>query len=167
VTGTSLEEARQLGLLPSARVGEGGRLSSLLTADWSVLGRGIGGLISIPFVATMALLLNVTALDVMRGEDSDLDRELRIVGWTNLATAPLGSPAGYHALGPTALTFRLGIQSCVVPVVAAAVCVVAALPGPLLVGLNPTPEGGGVLPFLGLALLGGWTYARGRRRTRP
>jgi len=167
VTGTSLEEARQLGLLPSARVGEGGRLSSLLTADWSVLGRGIGGLISIPFVATMALLLNVTALDVMRGEDSDLDRELRIVGWTNLATAPLGSPAGYHALGPTALTFRLGIQSRVVPVVAAAACVVAALTGPLLIGLIPTPVVGGVLIFLGLGFMVEWLYDRGRQMTGP
>ena len=165
-TGTSLEEARQLGLLPIAR-GEGGRLSSLLTADWSVLGRGIGGLISIPFVATMALLLNVTALDVMRGKDSDLDRELRIVGWANLLTAPLGSPAGYHALGPTALTFRLGIQSRVVPVVAAAVCVVAALSGPFLIGLIPTPVVGGVLIFLGLGFMVEWLYDRGRQMTGP
>lgn len=166
-TGTGLEEARQFGLLPTTRMGDAGGFSSLLAAEWSVLGRGIGGLISIPFVATMALLLNVTALDVMRGEDSDLDRELRIVGLANLITAPLGSPAGYHALGPTALTFRLGVQSRLVPLVAAAVCVVAALTGPSLIGLIPAPVVGGVLMFLGFGFMVEWLFERGRQMTRP
>lgn len=166
-TGTSLDEARQVGLLPTTRMGDGAGISALMMADWSVLERGIGGLISVPFVATMALLLNVTALDVMRGEDSDLDRELRIVGMVNLITAPLGSPAGYHALGPTALTFRLGVQSRLVPLIAAAVCGLAALTGPSLIGLIPAPIVGGVLMFLGFGFMIEWLFHRGRQMTGP
>jgi SulP family sulfate permease len=167
-TGTSLDEARSLGLLPATGdFSNDLQLEEALNADWSALGAGVGGLISVPLVATMALLLNVTALDIMRGDDADLDQELRMVGFANLATSLIGIPAGYHALGPTSLAFRLGVVSRTVPLVVAGVGLVAALAGSYLVGLVPTPVVAGLLIFLGLGFLTDWLIDRRRRMTGP
>lgn len=168
VTGTSLDEARTLGLLPATE-GEPFRLpvGDLMDVDWSALGAGIGGIISVPLVATMAMLLNVSALDIMRGDDADLDHELRTLGFANIFTALVGAPAGYHALGPTSLGFRLGVVSRTVPLVVAAVCLVAALAGSYLVGLVPTPVVGGLLLFLGFGFISDWLVDRRRQMTGP
>lgn len=168
VTGTSLDEARSLGLLPvTGDFSNDLRLEEALDADWSALGAGVGGLVSVPLVATMALLLNVTALDIMRGEDADLDQELRMVGFANLATSLIGTPAGYHALGPTSLAFRLGVVSRTVPLVVAGVGLAAAVAGSYLVGLVPTPVVAGLLIFLGLGFLTDWLIDRRRQMTGP
>lgn len=168
LTGTSLDEARTLGLLPATE-GTSFRnpIGDLLDADWSALGAGVGGIISVPLVATMALLLNVSALDLMRGGDADLDHELRTLGFANLVTALVGAPAGYHALGPTSLGFRLGVVSRTVPLVVAAVCLVAALAGSYLVGLIPSPVVGGLLLFLGLGFMSDWLIDRRRLMSGP
>lgn len=168
VTGTSLDEARALGLLPATE-GAPFRLpiGDLMDADWSALGEGIGAIISVPLVATMAMLLNVSALDIMRGDDADLDHELRTLGFANLVTSLVGAPAGYHALGPTSLGFRLGVVSRVVPLVVAGVCLVAALGGSYLVGLVPTPVVSGLLLFLGLGFISDWVVDRRRQMSGP
>lgn len=168
VTGTSLGEARDLGLLPATE-GASFRfpVGELLDADWSALGTGVGGIVSVPLVATMALLLNVSALDLMRGGDADLDQELRTIGFANLITALVGAPAGYHALGPTSLGFRLGVASRTVPLVVAAVCLVAALAGSFVVGLIPTPVVGALLLFLGLGFMSDWLIDRRRQMSPP
>lgn len=168
LTGTSLSEARSLGLLPVA--GESLftlQPEELARVDWSALGAGIGGIISVPLVATMALLLNVSALDVIRAEDSDLDHELRTVGLANLATAPVGAPAGYQSVSLTSLGYRLGIVSRTVPLAVGAVCLVAAAGGSYLVGLIPVPVVGGLLVFLGLGFITDWVVDRRRQMTVP
>lgn len=168
VTGTPLAEARTLGFLPD--VAEAAfRLpwAEVVDADGSVLTRGLGGVITVPLVATMALLLNVSALDILRGEDTDLDHELRAVGLANLFTAVGAAPAGYHGLGPTALAFRLGVASPVVPAVVAGVCLLVASVGSRLVGLVPIPVVAGLLVFLGLGFMTDWLIDRRRQMTRP
>ena len=167
MTGTSLDEARTLGLLPATE-GATFRLPiGELDPDWSALGAGIGAIISVPLVATMAMLLNVSALEIIRGEDADLDHELRMVGFANLLTSVVGAPAGYHALGPTSLGFRLGVVSRIVPLVAAVVCLVAALGGSYLVGFVPTPVVSGLLLFLGLGFMTDWLVDRRRHMSGP
>src|SRR5690606_12333467 len=59
VTGTSVTEARSLGLLmESVRTSLGLPLEDVRAADWSILREGWGGLATVPLVATLGILLN-------------------------------------------------------------------------------------------------------------
>ncbi len=159
VSGTSVEEARSAGFLPMVaglEVGFSGL--SLGAIDWSVLGAGMGGLLTVPLVATLALLLNVTSLEVIGDADADLDRELTTTGAANLIASVTGSPAGYHTLGLTAIGLRVGVASRAIPVVVAAVCLVALAGGATVTGLFPTSIMAGVLLMVGLGFLIDWLY---------
>ena len=139
VTGTSMSEARSLGLLmESVRIGLGLPFSELASADWSVVRAAWGGLATVPLVAT-SMLLNVNALEMIRGEDADLDRELRAVGMANVAGSVSAMPAAYHTLGITALGYRVGVRSRAIPVVVGAVCLVAIVIGGPLLPSSPCP----------------------------
>lgn len=168
VSGTTLQDARALGLLTSsADAALGLPIDLLRSADWSVLGRGLGGLVTVPLVAILATLLNVSALELIAESDADLDRELRGVGVANIAAAFTGTTAGYHGLGLTALGYRVGVASRLVPVTAAGVCLVAGLIGDSLISVVPIPLIGAMLVFLGLGFITDWLVDARRQMTGP
>ena len=168
VSGTSVEDARSAGFLPMiAGVELGFSGLSLGAIDWSVLGAGLGGLLTVPLVATLALLLNVTSLEAIGESDADLDRELTTIGVANLASSFTGSPAGYHTLGISAIGLRVGVVSRGIPVVVAAVCLIALGGGATVTGLLPTSIMGGVLFMVGLGFLIDWLYDGRRQMTFP
>lgn len=168
VTGTSIDEARSLGLLmESVRTSIGLPLDELRSADWSILVDGWGGLVTVPLVATLGMLLNVNALEMIGGHDANLDRELRMVGTANLAGVTTGTPAVYHTLGITALGYRVGVRSRLVPIIVALACLAAAgIGGPILAAF-PMPVVGGLLIFLGLGFITDWFVDRRRQMTGP
>ncbi len=168
LTGTSIDQARAQGLLPQVGTAELGlSLEAAGSVDWSAVSAGVGGLLTITLIATLALLLNVTALELISRSDADLNHELKSVGVANLVSSFTGSPAGYHALGPTALAVRLGVESRGVPVIVAAVCLAAAAGGTALVGLLPLPLVAGILMMLGLSFLLDWLVDGFSRMTGP
>lgn len=157
LTGTSLPEARIGGYLPATAGGPMSLpLDALGSVDWPAVWSGWVGLVTATLVATLALLLNVTSLELLGGADADLNGELRTMGVANLAAAFTGSTAGYHALGPSALGWRLGVRSRGVPLVVAVACLVAAAGGPTLIGLLPVPVIAGVLIMLGTSFIADW-----------
>lgn len=156
VTGTTLEEARELGLLTSVTGMTLPLGISIGAVDWSAVAAAGPGVATVPLVATVALLLNVGGLELVAGKEADLDRELRTAGWGNLAVGTAASPAGYHVLSVSALPYRLGIHSRVIPLIVAGVSIAGILAGPTLVSLIPVPVVGGVLTMLGLSFLADW-----------
>src|SRR5690606_7021914 len=116
---------------------------------------------------TLGMLLNVNALEMIRGEDADLDRELRAVGMANVAGSASAMPAAYHTLGITALGYRVGVRSRAIPVVVGAVCLVAIVIGGPLLSLLPMPVVGGLLIYLGLDFITEWFVDRRRHMTGP
>lgn len=168
ITGTSIDEARSLGLLPvftSARFELS--LAVLTAVDWSSIWTGIGGLLTVPLIGTLALLLNVTGLELVGDSDADLNRELRAVGGANLVASLTGTPAGYHALGVTALGYRVGVFNRGVTLICAGICLLAALGGASLISLLPTPLVGGLLLMIGLGFLTDWLVDGRRQMTGP
>jgi sulfate permease, SulP family len=168
VSGTSIDQARALGLLPSAvSAGFDLSLAAVTGVDWNALRSGIGGLITVPLIGTLALLLNVTGLELVLDRDADLNRELRTAGGANLLASLTGTSTGYHALGVTALGYRVGVFSRAVTLICALVCLVAAIVGPSLVSLLPTPLVGALLLTIGLGFLTDWLVDGRRRMTGP
>ncbi|MGH8927983.1 MAG: SulP family inorganic anion transporter, partial [Acidimicrobiia bacterium] len=168
VSGTSAEEARVSGLLPmTSGSASGFPVEALGAVDWAAVFSGWVGFLTVILVSTLALLLNVTSLELIGKTDADFDRELRTVGGANLLMSLTGASPGYHGLGATALGWRLGVVSRRVPVVVAVVCLGAAAGGSVLIGLLPTPLVAGVLFMLGLSFMADWLWDARRQMTGP
>ena len=125
-------------------------------ADWNDLISDIPGVFSVIAVSIIALLLNLSSLELVHGRRINVDVELRATGIANLAMAPFGAPPGFHALGYSVLVRRMGARTRVVPVGAAAIMVAFALVGATLVGYVPRLVVGGLLVTVGFALLVEW-----------
>lgn len=167
-TGTTLDEARSLGLLSQVPATTFRLpMNDLPSVDWSAIASGIGGLLTVPVVATLGLLLNVSGLELVADKEADLNRELRVAGAANLVASLTGSTAGYHALGPTSIGYRVNVASRWVPLIAAGVCLLAIAGGATLVGLLPTPLVGGILLLVGFSFLADWLLDGRRQMTGP
>ena len=154
--GWSMTEAREMGVFPRAEGPVGFPAVPDLAVDWAVIGAALPRVIVIPVVATLALLMNVGGLELLARRDADLDHELQTMGATNVGLALLGTPPAYHSLGISAIGYRLGIHSPVIPTIVAGILIVAAVTGSALVSAMPVALAAGLLAFIGLGFLADW-----------
>lgn len=161
-TGTSIEQARSLGLLlqpfPSGGLWMPFTLSNLNQVDWNALASQVDKLIPVPLVSLIAFLLNATGLELIAKRDIDLNRELRVTGLANIVAGLGGGPSGYHLLGATALGQRMGAKSRIVTVTAALVCGLVLLAGGAFISYLPVALLSSLLLVLGLSFLIDWVY---------
>jgi SulP family sulfate permease len=166
VTGSSLEEAKAgswlLGPFGSIEPWQPWTLEAVTGADWAaVLGQAVGIVVAV-FVVTLAVLFNVNATELVLRHDLDTNRELRDVGILNLAAGSVGGIPGYHALSLTSLAAGMRAGARGVGFMAALVPLALVAFGARVVELIPRMLVGGVLVFLGLALLAEWVWDRRR-----
>jgi SulP family sulfate permease len=164
VSGTSISEAKDEGWLLDSFPESGGGLweppspSDWDDVDWSALGAGIGNLAAVTVVSAIALLLNATGLELATEQDADLNRELKAAGLSNLVAGLGGGLVGYHGLGPSALSYRMGGRGRLPGLFLALLCAAAMFVGGALLAYFPKPVLGGLLLLLGLDFLVTWVY---------
>jgi len=162
VTGTSIEEARSLGLLLGSMPGGGlwkpPSISFFTDVQWHVVLTQIGSMAAVILVSVISLLFNTTGLELIFKKDIDLNRELTVAGVANVAAGLGGGVAGYHALSLSALGNRLGPPTRILGITASLMCIVVILFGASLLSYFPLPILGGLLMFLGLSFLTEWLY---------
>ena len=160
MTGTSVDEAIQHGFLLGDTLRELHwqplHLRSLLVADWSAILGQMGNIAIILILSAMALLMNVSALELARGLDVNLNHELQTAGYANILSGLFGGMVGYHALNASALSARLGARSRFVGIIAGVLCLVVLFAGTSLLVYFPKLILGGVLLFLGMDFLYDW-----------
>ena len=165
--GSSLGEAEAggwlLGPFPSGSLVEAWLPSAATGGDWSVALSQAGTVPSLVLLALVALLLNVSGIEVATGRDVDVNRELRAAGVANLVGGVGGGLIGFHSPTLTLLSHRAGANVRVVGLVTAAVSALALLFGASVVGNTPKLVIGGLLVFLGVDLLAD-SVVRSRRR---
>ena len=132
--------------------------------DWGAL---LAGLISLPVVIVMtviAMLMNDTGIELATSRDDiDLDRELRSGGSANFVSGIFGGLPGFPAVSLSLLAMRLTPPTRLVGLVVAVVTFGALMLGPIVLDLVPTFLLGGLLIWIGGALLIEWlikTYWR-------
>src|SRR5690606_22883271 len=167
LTGADLASWREAGLLLSG-AGGGGMLrplapSELALADWQLVAAQLPALATVPALALVATLLNVTAAELNEPGRVDLDRQLRAAGFGNLAAGVGGGIVGYHVVSLTALNRRAGRGTNASVFVAAVLLLAALLFGGNAVGSLPRAVVGRVVSYLGLDFLDEW-IATGWRR---
>ena len=169
VTGSSIEEAKEgrwlLGPFDAVRLWQPWTFRALGGADWSAVLGEWAGMATAVFVASLALLFNVSGTELVLHRDLDTNEELRDAGVLNVVSGAIGGIPGYHALSLTALAERMSVNARTAGLVAAFVPLAAVVFGAAFIELIPRMIVGGVLVFLGLAFIVEWVWDK--RRTLP
>jgi SulP family sulfate permease len=164
LTNTSIAKAAQQGWLLGGLLSGQGRLwqplnvPDLAQVNWLVISHQIGGLLVIPIIGVIAILLNLTGIELATGQDVDLNRELKAAGIANLLAGLEGSMVGWHALSNSTLNYKMGARNRLVGFVLVAVCGIVLWLGGSLLLYFPNLVLGGLLLFLGLDFLVTWVY---------
>lgn len=131
---------------------------NLQYVNWPIVLRQAMSGVSVAVVSVITLLLNASGLELETKSDLDLNRELKVMGISNILVGLGGGAAGSHILSETTLIHRMGGKSRLAGLVLAAVCGLVLLTGEAWLQLLPEPVLGGVLLFLGLDFLVTWVY---------
>ncbi len=121
--------------------------------DWPVLLGAAAEIAAVAGVTVLALLLDVTGLEVARGQSADLDHEFRTNGTANVIAAPLGGLMGNLSMNGSRLLDETGGAQRLSGVLASLVVVLVVLTGIDLPALIPAPILAGLLIYLGLVVL--------------
>ena len=119
-------------------------------------------LVHLPAIATMmilstiSVLFNYSGLELIVKEDFDLDKELRLTGYSNILVGITGAPAGYLTLSETSLAYNIGSRSRLPSIIVAIFCGIALLVGAQILSIFPKVILGGLLLNLGLEFLVEW-----------
>jgi SulP family sulfate permease len=113
---------------------------------------------SIIIVSAIALLLNASGLELVSGEDGDLNQELKSAGIANLVAGLGGSPPGYHSLSLSALGSKLGSNNRMVGIFSFIIILFVMIFGAAILSAIPKMVAGGMLIFLGISFLFEWIY---------
>ncbi len=163
LTQTPLSSAQNLGLLfgdfPEGGLWRPLHWSMLSQVKWTLIFGQVDKIATVILLSVIALLLNVSGIELAARQDIDLNQELQSTGVANLLTGLGGGIVGFHALGLSVLScVKINAKSRLVGVLAASICVITLLLGETLVTLFPKPVLGGVALFLGLSFLVEWVY---------
>lgn len=121
--------------------------------SWSLFLDAAPEIAAVAGVTVLALLLDVTGLEVARGRSADLDHEFRTNGAANIIAAPLGGLMGNLSMNGSRLLDETGGGGRVSGVIASLVVVIVVLTGMDLPALIPAPILAGLLIYLGLVVL--------------
>lgn len=163
----ALERGWVLGPFPDGTLWPGLVFDSLAGADWGLIAGEAVSLFTILVIGPISLLLYLSGLEIETRADIDINRELRVTGWSNIAGGAVGGAPGYMYLADTAITARLvGMRrgpALVAPLVMLAVVVF----GSFILQFLPRFVVGGMLVFVGAEFLYEWVWTSRRRMTRP
>ena len=162
VSGYDLSDIRSMGWLlgpfPEGSLWKPPDVSLLYQVDWELIAGQAGNIFAVVLVSIIAFLLNASALELIAQQDVNLDRELISTGAANMAGGLAGSSVGYHHLGLSSISFRMGISNRLVAFFAALVTGAALLSGASILSLIPRYMVGGLIFFVGLSFLVEWLY---------
>lgn len=169
ISGVSSAEAMErgwlLGPFPDGSLWPGTIVSSLTDVDWGAVAGETAGLFTIILIVPITLLLYLSGLEIESRVDVDVNRELRVTGWANVAAGTVGGPPGYMYLSSTVITSRLVGMRRGPAVVAAVTALVVVGFGGFILELLPQFVVGGLLLFVGAEFLYEWIWVSRRRMT--
>ncbi len=160
LTGTPPAAARAAGWLPVLQAASSATPAMAWTAmPLELLLNNLPTFGAVALVSIVAMLLNLSGLEVAANADLDFDRELRVAGVANMVGGAFGGMVGFHALSATLLGRKMGGDSRMIGLVAAAVIAAVLLLGVPVLSNFPSPILGGLMLAVGVNLLGDWVIS--------
>jgi len=136
---------------------------AMASIEWTHIWAQIGGISTILVIATISILLNLTALESAFQRELDFNREMRTVGVANVLGAFGGTLIGYHYVSLSTLGHRMKGDTRVVGVVVAIMCLLALTVGAGALSYFPKYVLGGLVMFVGISFLWDWVVQSWRR----
>ena len=130
--------------------------SEAASADWGAIAGQSLAVLGLIGVALVSMVLNVAGLEVESGEDVGMEEEVIVAGGSATAVSLLSGLPGFHQLGFTLMSRRLGSRSPISAAVVLVVCLGVGFLGTGAIALMPRMVAGGVLLTVGLSMLRGW-----------
>lgn len=155
---TARARSWMLGPFPQGSLYNFWTVQAFQDAEWGTLLRQADKIAVAVLVGLIGLLFNASGIELDAQRDLDFNRELKGTGLANLVAGIAGGIPGYHLLGATTLSAKLGARSRVTGLTAAAAIAFTLLFGASLLEYFPRPVLGGLLVFLGLSFLVDWLY---------
>ena len=163
---TSLSRGWLLGPFPEGGLWPGFITGSLGNANWAAIAGEAANIATVFLIVPLTLLVYVSALEIGSNRDLDLNRELRTVGWANLAAGAVGSPPGHLYLSESLITHSiLGGRRGPAVVTSLGVLGIVLIGGSAL-ELIPQFVISGLLIFFGAEFLYDWLWNTRRRMSR-
>ena len=134
-------------------------------ADWRALWPVAGDLGAVAVMAILGVLLNSTVIELATGVEADIDRELRMQGLANVASALAGGFVGTVHVTGTLINRAAGGTGRLSGVVAGLVALAVLIGGGQVVGYVPRFVLGGLLVQLGARFI--WDWGVRSRRSLP
>ena len=164
--GLSVEDAQNAGFLLGP-FNNGNFLTgigpqTISTADWEAILTQVPVIVTIVAISLVGTTLNASGLELELGRDLDINREVGGVGVANTLSAFVGGMPGYHLLGETILSGRLGLTGPIAGISGAVGCMVVLLFGGTILSVVPAGLIASVIAFLGIDLLYTWLWAERR-----
>ena len=160
--GTSVTEARGYGWLlgpfPEAEAWRPLTFTAFSKANWAQVLTQTGNLATILFIASVSVLLNSGALELIVKSDIDLNRELKVAGVANLIIGVGGGTVGFHSLAISRLVSKIGARSRMVGIIASISCAIMLIAGADVMTYLPRAVLAGLLFYLGMHFLVEWVY---------
>ena len=131
---------------------------TLSQVNWPVLLGQIPALAPIAFISVIALLLNANGLELIIKKDINLNHDLVVAGWANLAAGLTGGLVGYHAISLSSLNHTMSGSKRLPGLVTALLITLTVFIGAKLLSYIPKLTLGALLVYLGFSLLVEWVY---------
>ncbi len=136
-----------------------------LRADWTALWPVAGDLLAVAVMGILGVLLNSTIIELATGIDADIDRELRMLGMANIASALAGGFVGNVQVTSTLTNRAAGGTGRFSGVVVGLVACAVLIAGGQVIGYVPRFVLAGLLIQLGAKFI--WDWGVLSRRSLP
>jgi len=133
-------------------------ITDLGLIHWNMIFAQAGSIASIMLISMVSLLLNASGIELVIRQDMDLNRELRVVGLSNVLGGLVGGSVSYLALSTTTLNHRIGKGSAITGMVTAIMFALPLFFGAAVLSYVPKMMLGALLVLFGLSFLYEWIY---------
>ena len=147
-----------LGPFPEEGLFTGLPLKYLSGFDWNLFWVTLPAIGTMMVLSTISVLFNYSGLELIIKQDVDLDRELKMTGFSNILAGLGGTPPGYLTLSETSMAYNIGARSRLSSIVVVLLCAFTLFFGADVLSIFPKVILGGLLLNLGLSFLEEWLY---------
>ena len=160
LTGSPLVAAQAEGWLfrpqPMAGLMSPWQPGALRGFSWTALPALAGDLLAVMFVTVINFLLNTTGIEIASRTEANIERDLKVLGLANIATAALGGYVSCTSFSRSMLVRMAGATSRISGLTVAAISAAVLVADPGFLGYVPKYVLAGLLFYLGGGLVYQW-----------